>query len=88
MNISPITTVRARSNGLQDYRGFYPRLVSVPTLTQLGFIGFLLERRRERSARRERRRAIRQHLIRALLRPFSGLWQTFGQAQSLKPTQP
>jgi RNA polymerase sigma factor (TIGR02999 family) len=64
--IKPTHAVHARgftippSIGLHEYRERYPRMASIPTLTQLGLIGPLLERRQQRSARREKRRAIQQ----------------------------
>ncbi|HEY0792458.1 MAG TPA: hypothetical protein VGD78_15450 [Chthoniobacterales bacterium] len=55
---------------LQAYRERYPYAASVPTLTQLGVIGPLLERLRQRDARQERHRAFRQRLSRAIAHPF------------------
>lgn len=59
---------------LHEYRELYPRAVSIPTLTHLGLIGPLMERLRQRLARRKRNRAIRQKIVRAIAHPFIWLW--------------
>ena len=55
---------------LQAYRERYPYAASVPTLTQLGVVGPLLERLRQNSARKQRRRILCQQLSRAVARPI------------------
>src|SRR5881275_2849064 len=72
------------SMGLQEYRERYPRMATTPTLTQGGMIGFLLERRQERSARREKRRAARQRLMEAVIRPMEEVWRALSGAYALK----
>src|SRR5947209_6028879 len=72
------------SMGLQEYRERYPWMATTPTLTQVGMIGFLLERRQERSARRESRRATRQQIVHALRRTFTELWRALAGAHPLK----
>jgi hypothetical protein len=93
MNISPIKRVHAIHKvgftfeppiGLDEYRQRFPRTDSVPTLTQLGLIGLLMERRRQKSARREKRRLFRQQLLRALIQPFAMLGRARNRSHPLE----
>lgn len=55
---------------LRDYRMLYPGTDTEPSLTQMGLIGFLLERSRQRELRKARRRDARRRFILAMLRPW------------------
>jgi hypothetical protein len=73
------------SIGLHEYRERYPRVASIPTLTQLGAVGSLMERLRRKAVRREKRRAIRQQVLHALLQPFAGVWRMLGRTTPAQP---
>jgi hypothetical protein len=55
---------------LEDYRFQYPNTASIPTLTQSGLIGGLLERHDRRMVRRAQRRAMWNYVVEL---PFRGL---------------
>jgi hypothetical protein len=60
---------------LREYRVLYPETDTIPSLTQMGAIGFLLERSRQKQMRRERIRADRRKLFKGLFMPVVRAWQ-------------
>jgi hypothetical protein len=63
---------------LHDYREQYPRTDKVPTLTQNGQLGVLLERRRRREARAAARAEHVHQMLDAFAHPLRTLHLDFG----------
>ena len=61
---------------LHDYRLSYPNTVPIPTITQQGLIGPLLERQRRKAIRAARRKAVRKQLLAIPLKALDRVWQT------------
>jgi len=51
------------TTSLREYRLIYPNTVPVPTITQLGLIGPLLELQRRKAIRATRRKTVRKRLL-------------------------
>jgi len=62
--------------GLHDYRLSYPSTVPIPTITQLGLIGPLLERQRRKAIRATHRKAVRKHLLAIPAKALARIWRT------------
>ncbi len=60
---------------LEDYRLRYPNTASVPTITQRGLVGELLDRHERRGARRIRRRAVWQHVMGLPIQGVLWMWK-------------
>jgi hypothetical protein len=60
---------------LNDYQWQYPNTARIPTLTQSGLVGGLLERHQRRVARRARRRAILHRIVGLPLDVLAWLWR-------------
>jgi hypothetical protein len=64
---SPIT--------LHEYRLSHPRSASIPTITQSGFLGQILERQRRNTICATRRKAARRRLLIAPFKALFWLWR-------------
>jgi hypothetical protein len=60
---------------LHEYRLRYPDSAAIPTLTQSGVIGLLLERQRYKAAKLARRRARWRSLFAAPRKLCVGIWR-------------
>jgi hypothetical protein len=60
---------------LHEYRLRYPDSAGIPTLTQSGFVGLLLERQRYKAAKLARRRALWRSLFAAPRNLCVGIWR-------------
>ena len=61
---------------LHDYRLSYPQTVPIPTITQQGLIGPLLERQRRKAIRAARRKALRKRLLALPAKALARIWRT------------
>ncbi len=55
---------------LKEYRVLYPGTDTEPSLTQMGAIGFLMERSRQRRLRQMQRREARRRFVSTMVSPF------------------
>ena len=60
---------------LHEYRLRYPDSAEIPTLTQSGFVGLLLERQRCKATKLARRRARWRSMFAALRNLRTGIWR-------------
>lgn len=72
-----------RSMSLHEYYERFPQRASVPTLTQRNLVEGIIELRRWKAERVDRRRAARSNFIRALIRHFA---QLRGVSSQVSPT--
>ena len=61
---------------LHDYRLSYPNTVPIPTITQRGLIGQILERQRRKAIRAAYRKAVRKQLLAIPAKAFARVWRT------------
>lgn len=74
------------SISLNDYRWQYPNTARIPTLTQRGLVGGLLERHEQRMARRARRRALWGRILGWPVDALAWLWRWVTTASAPQPT--
>jgi len=63
-------------SSLHDYRLRYPNTVPMPTITQRGLIGQLLERQRRKAIRAAHRNEVRRQLLAIPAKAFARIWRT------------
>ena len=61
----------SKTISMLEYRIISPNTAEVPTLTQMGLIGAILMRLRQKEMRRARRRAHLQRILRAIIGAFA-----------------
>ena len=66
---------------LHEYRLRYPDSAQIPTLTQSGFLGLLLERQRYKAAKLARRRARWRSVFAAPRKLCVGLWRALANSE-------
>ncbi len=74
---------------LHEYRMLYPGSATIPTLTQSGLLGLLLDRQRYKAVNVARRHAMWRSLRAAPRNACIGIWQallSLGSATPLKRT--
>ena len=72
---------------LHEYRLRYPDSAQIPTLTQSGFLGVLLERQRYKAAKLARRRARWRSLCAAPRNLCVGIWRALAISELRRPVQ-
>jgi hypothetical protein len=60
---------------LNEYRTLYPNSAAIPTLTQSGLLGLLLDRQRYKAAKLARRRAVWRTVCAAPRNAGVGIWR-------------
>jgi len=60
---------------LHEYRMRYPDSAAIPTLTQSGLLGLLLDRQRHKAANLARRRAMWRSVCAAPRKVFVAIWR-------------
>jgi hypothetical protein len=60
---------------LHDYRLSYPKTAPIPTITQRGLIGSLLELQRRKAIRATRRKAVRKYLLAMPVKALAWIWR-------------
>jgi hypothetical protein len=61
---------------LHDYRLSYPNTVPIPTITQRGLIGPLLELQRREALRAARRKTVQKQLLATPAKAMARIWRT------------
>ena len=72
---------------LHEYRLRYPDSAQIPTLTQSGFLGLLLERQRYKAAKLARRRAWWKSVFAAPRNVCIGVWRALASSELRRPVQ-
>jgi hypothetical protein len=70
---------------LHEYRLRYPDSAQIPTLTQSGFLGLLLERQRYKAAKLARRRARWRSLFAVPRNLCVGIWRALAISELRRP---
>jgi hypothetical protein len=70
---------------LHEYRLRYPDSAEFPTLTQSGLLAVLLERQRQKTADRERRRAVWRSIRTAPRQMWIGVWRALTVSELRHP---
>jgi hypothetical protein len=72
---------------LEDYRFQYPNSASIPTLTQSGLVGGLLDRHEKRVVRRAKRRAVWNAVFGLPFRGLAWIVDLFRPHHALAPAR-
>jgi hypothetical protein len=70
---------------LHEYRLRYPDSAQIPTLTQSGFLGLLLERQRYKAAKLARRRARWRSVFAVPRNLCAGIWRALAISELRRP---
>jgi len=73
---------------LREYRLNYPRSAPVPTITQSGLIGPLLERQHRKYVRSLRRRAACERILAGAVKAAIWVWKTLGPRPAHQDMEP